>query len=106
MFFLCEQIIDKLVVYSVQISTSILSKFICGRSHYALEKMKFSAHHFPVFAESILMLKQHCITKSMNYYSVIAVGSAHSLVSLWGVSDIFCIRTFTKLEKESTMDKC
>ncbi|XP_074556975.1 uncharacterized protein LOC141812924 isoform X2 [Curcuma longa] len=34
------------------------------------------------------------------------VGSAHSLVSLWGVSDIFCIRTFTKLEKESTMDKC
>ncbi|XP_042432425.1 THO complex subunit 3-like [Zingiber officinale] len=27
-----------------------------------------------------------------------AVGSADSLVSLWGVSDILCIRTFTKLE--------
>lgn len=38
------------------------------------------------------------IVSSPNAYRYFAVGSADALVSLWDLSEMLCVRTFTKLE--------
>lgn len=49
-------------------------------------------------------LENACTVKmSINTYTTIlnryfAVGSADSLVSLWDIKEMLCVRTFTKLE--------
>lgn len=62
---------------------------------FILFRVGFSSPYF--WLEMLVLLKcQSILVTILNRY--FAVGSADSLVSLWDIKEMLCVRTFTKLE--------
>ena len=71
-----------------------------GRFLLELPQLNRVAFFLPCSLNHLSCLIRKCLTRmgAIFWARYLAVGSADALVSLWDVSEMLCVRTFTKLE--------